>query len=171
MKRHEEEKPTTSVVSNSPETPNSVASMSPEYPKYRDALIIGVVVFMLVGVLVAGYFFARGVDSTFREFTQKPLSLLTSLSDRHDVYKVCESFLRRNEGLFRELGPGIRFSLTEDKINVSDGEKTMTVIFKARGRTETRDVIFQLKEEKGKWVVHYVGFERRNGQYRTVYSM
>jgi hypothetical protein len=51
-------------------TPNSVASMSPEYPKYRDALIIGVVVFMLVGVLVGGYFLIRGVDSAFREFTQ-----------------------------------------------------------------------------------------------------
>jgi hypothetical protein len=170
MKKHEEEKPTTSAVSNSSETPNSVASMSPEYPKYRDALIIGVVIFMLVGVLAGGYFSVRGVDSTFREFTQKPLSLLTSLTDRYDVYKVCESFLRRNEGLFRELGPGIRFSLTEEEIFVSNGEKTMTVIFKAQGRTETRDVIFQLKEEKGEWAIQYVGFERRNGQYRTVYS-
>ena len=170
MKKHEEEKPTTSVVSNSSETPNSVASMSPEYPKYRDALIIGIVVFMLVGILVGGYFFIRGVDSTFRDFTQKPLSLLTSLTDRYDVYKVCESFLRRNEGAFRELGPEIRFSLTEEEINVSDGEKTMTVIFKAQGRRETRDVIFQLKEEKGEWGILYVGFERRNGQYKTMYS-
>lgn len=170
MKKHEEKKPTTSVVSNSSETPNSVASMSPEYSKYRDALIIGVVVFMLVGVLAGSYFFMRGIDSSIREFTQKPLSLLESLTDRYDVYSVCESFLRRNEGLFRELGPEIRFSLIEDQINVSDTEKTRTLIFKAQGRRETRDVIFQLKEEKGEWAIQYVAFERRNGQYRTVYS-
>ncbi len=159
MKTHEEEKP-----------PKSVASMSPEYPKYRDALIIGVVLFILVGVLVGGYFTLRGVDSAFREFTQKPLNLLESLADRHDVYRVCESFLRRNKGLFRELGPGIRFTLTEDNIHVSNREKRMSVIFKAQGRGETREVIFQLKKEKGEWTIQYVGFERRNGQYRTVYS-
>ena len=170
MKKHEEEKPTTSVVSNSSETPNSVASMSPEYPKYRDALIIGVAIFVLVGILVGGYFFIRGFDSTFREFTQKPFSLLESLTDRYEVYKACESFLLRNEGSFRELGPGIRFSLAEEQINVSDGGKTMTAIFNARGRTETRDVIFQLKEEEGEWAIQYVGLERSNGQYKVVYS-
>ena len=166
MKKHEGNKPTTSVVSNSSKTPKSVASMSPDYPKYRDPLIIGAVVFMLVGVLAGSYFFIRGVDSTFRQFTQKPLSLLESVTDRYDVYSVCESFLLRNEGLFRELGPGIRFSLTESQINVSNGEKTMTVIFKAQGRTETRDVIFQLKKEKREWAIQYVAFE---GQYKTVY--
>jgi len=170
MNKNEEEKSTTSVVSNSSETPTSVASMSPEYPKYRDALIIGVAVFILVGLLAGGYFFIRGSDSAFREFTQKPFSLLASLRDRYEVYKVCESFLLRNEGLFRELGPGIRFSLAEDQINVSDGGKTMTVIFNAQGRTVTRDVIFQLKEEEGGWAIQYVGLERSNGQYKVVYS-
>lgn len=159
MKKHEEEKPL-----------KSVASMSPEYPKHRDALIIGVVVFILVGILVGGYIFIGGVDSTFREFTQKPLNLLESFADRHDAYRVCESFLQSNKRLFRELGPGIRFTLIEDNITVYDGDKRMTVIFKAQGMREERDVIFELKEEKGKWAIQYVGFERRNGQYRTIYS-
>jgi hypothetical protein len=150
--------------------PGSVASMSPEYPKYRDALIIGVAGLVLVGVLVGGYFSIRGVDSAFREFTQRPLSLLESLRDRHDAYGVCESFLRHNMGLFRELGPGIRFTQTKDSIHVSDGEKRITVIFKAQGIRERRDVIFQLREDKGEWVIQYVGLERRDGQYRIVYS-
>jgi hypothetical protein len=170
MNKHEEKRSTKSAVSNSSETPSSVASMSPEYPKYRDALIIGVAIFILVGVLAGGYFFIRGVDSTFREFTQKPFSFLESLRDRYEVYKVCEAFLLSNQELFRELGPGIKFSLAEDQINVSDGGKTMTVIFNARGRRETRDVIFQLKEEKGEWAIQYVGLERSNGQYKVVYS-
>lgn len=170
MKKHEEEKPTMFVVSDSSETLKSVASMSPEYPKYRDALIIGVVVFIFMGVLAVSYFYMRGMDSTFRKLIQKPLSLVESLTDRHDVYRICESFLRRNKGLFRELGPEIRFTLTEDKVNVSDGKKRMTAIFKAQGRRERRDVIFRLKKKEGEWAIQYVGFERRNGQYRTVYS-
>jgi hypothetical protein len=170
MKAYSEEKPGKSFISGSPEIPISVTSMSPEYPKYRDALIIGIVVCILAGVLIGGYFFTRGFDSSFREFTQKPLRILTSLTDRYEVYKVCESFLRRNEGLFLELGHEIRFSLDEEVMSVSNGEeKTMTMTFKAHGRTETKDVIFQLKTKNGDWRIIYVGLERRNGQYRTLY--
>ena len=124
---------------------------------------------MVLGGFVRS-FFIGGVDSTFREFTQKPWRLLTSLTDRYEVYEVCESFLQQNEELFRELGQEISFSPAEEEINISNGEKTMTVVLKAQGKTETREVIFQLKKEKKKWRVLYVGLERRNGQYRTLYS-
>jgi hypothetical protein len=86
------------------------------------------------------------------------------------VYQVCESYLRRNEGLFQELGREIRFSVAIEEIKILDREKMMALIFKAQGRMETRDVIFQLKKEKGEWHILYVGLERRNGQYNTLYS-
>lgn len=169
MKTRSEDKPTISDIVSRPETPFSVTSMSPPYPKYRDALIIGVVVVALLGVLLGGYFFTRGVGLTFPELSQKPFRSLTALRDRYKAYQVCESYLRRNEGLFRELGREIRFSVAVEEIRTLDGEKGMTLIFKAQGRTKTRDVIFQLKEEKGEWHILYVGLERRNGQYKTLH--
>ena len=169
MKTREEEKSTTSDIGSRPETPFSVTSMSPPYPKYRDALIIGMVVVALLGVLLGGYFFTRGAGLSFRELSQKPLRSLTALRDRYDGYQVCESYLRRNEGLFRELGREIRFSVATEEIKTFEGENGMTLIFKAQGRMETRDVIFQLKEEKGEWHILYVGLERRNGQYKTLH--
>jgi hypothetical protein len=107
---------------------------------------------------------------TFPELSQKPFRSLTALRDRYEAYQVCESYLRRNEGLFRELGREIRFSVATEEIKILDGEKGMTLIFKAQGRMETRNVIFQLKEEKREWHILYVGLERRNGQYKTLYS-
>ena len=170
MKTRSEEEPTPSVIVSPPETPISVASMSPAYPKYRNALIIGVVVVILLAVFGGGYFLIKGANSTFRELTQKPVSYLTNLINRYETYQVCESYIRRNERLFGELGREIRFSFAKEEVRIFNGEKTATVIVKAQGRMETKDVIFQLKQEKGEWRILYVGLERRNGQYRTLYS-
>ena len=84
--------------------PDSVMSMSPAYPKHRDALIIGIVIAILVIVLAGGYFLFGRTETAFRKFTQNPIRHLTSLINGYETYKVCESFLRRNERLFRELG-------------------------------------------------------------------
>jgi hypothetical protein len=58
MKTRSEEKSTISDIVSRPETLFSVTSMSPPYPKYRDALIIGVVVVALLGVLLGGGIFS-----------------------------------------------------------------------------------------------------------------
>ncbi|MDP6179653.1 MAG: zinc-ribbon domain-containing protein [Desulfatiglandales bacterium] len=48
----------------------SVSSMSPEYPKYRDFLIIGIMIVILVIALAGGYFFIMRTETAFKKFSQ-----------------------------------------------------------------------------------------------------
>lgn len=155
--------------SKPPETPGSVASRSPEYPKYRDALIIGIVTVILVTVLAAGYFFFKRTETAFRKFTLDPIKHLTNLINGYETYKICESFLRRNERVFRELGRDLRFSLVKEEIRIFKGEKTARVIIKAQGSADTKNIIFQLKKQKGRWRIYYIGLELPNGEYKSLY--
>lgn len=149
--------------------PDSVMSMSPAYPKHRDALIIGIMIAILVIVLAGGYFLFGRTETAFRKFTQSPIRHLTSLINGYETYKVCESFLRRNERLFRELGRDIRFSLIKEEIRILKGQKTAKLIIKAKGSADTRNVLFQLKKHRGRWRIFYVGFELPNGNYKELY--
>ena len=169
MKIHSEEESTQPVISAPPEIPGSVASMSPEYPKYRDALIISIVIVILITVLAGGYFFVKGTDTDFRKFTKDPVKHLTNLINGYETYKICQLFISHNERLFRELGRDVRFSLVKEEIRIFKGEKRATVIIKAQGRTDTKNVVFQLNKQKGKWRILYVGLELRNGEYKTLY--
>ncbi len=149
--------------------PDTVMGMSPVYPKHRDALIIGVVALFLVIVVAVGYLLVGRTQTAFREFTQNPIHYLTRFINGYETYKVCESYLRRNQELFRGLGRDLRFTVVKEEIRVLKGEKTARLLVQAKGRSGTQNVLFQLKKRQGRWRLFYVGIELPNGEYETLY--
>jgi hypothetical protein len=149
--------------------PNSVMGMSPKYPKHRDALIIGLAALFLVIVLTGGYLLLGRTQTAFREFKQNPINYLSRFINGYETYKVCESYLRRNQGLFRRLGRDLRFTVVKEEIRVLKGEKTARLFVKAKGRSGTQNVLFQLEKRQGRWRISYVGIELPNGEYETLY--
>jgi hypothetical protein len=143
--------------------------MSPAYPRHRDALIIGAAAVFLVIVLVVGYLLLGRTQTAFREITQNPIKYLTRFIDGYETYKVCESYLRRNQRLFRALGRDLRFSVVKEEIRVLKGEKTARLLVKAKGDSGTQNVLFQLMKRQGRWRIFYVGIELPNGEYETLY--
>ncbi len=158
-------------VSQSPTSrpSDSVMGMAPQYPKHRDVLIIGLVIAVFMLVLAGGYFLFGRTETAYRKITQDPIRYLTSLINGYETYKICEVYLRRNERLFRGLGPELRFSLVEEEIKVSRGEKTARLVVKAQGRSGKRKVLFQLKKQQGRWRIFYVGLESPEGTYEMLY--
>ena len=149
--------------------PDSVMSMSPKYPKHRDALIKVIVIAVLAIVLAAGYLLFGRTQTAFREFTQSPIRYLTRFINGYETYKVCESYLRNNKRLFRGLGRDLRFTVVKEEIRVQKGERTAKLIVKAKGSSGSRNVLFQLKKRQGRWRIFYVGIELPNGEYETLY--
>lgn len=152
-----------------PQEQDTVMGMSPAYPKHRDALIIGMVGLFLVIVLVVGYLLLGGTEIAFREFKQNPINYLTRFINGYETHKVCESYLRRNQKLFRGLGRDLRFTVVKEEIRVLKGEKTARLLIKAKGRSGTQNVLFQLKKRQGRWRIYYVGIELPDGKYKTLY--
>jgi hypothetical protein len=151
------------------ESKASVASMSPEYPRYRDAVIIVVAALILVMLLAGGYLFVRHSETVLQEFTRNPIKRLSNLINKYETYKTCESFLRHNKGLFRQLGTDLRFSLIKEEIRVSRGKKTARVIIRAQGSAETRNIFFHLSKRKGRWRITSVALELGRGEFKTLY--
>ena len=149
--------------------PDSVMSMSPKYPKHRDALIKVIVIAVVAIVLAAGYLLFGRTQTAFREFTQSPIEYLTRFINGYETYKVCESYLLNNKGLFRGLGRDLRFTVVKEEIRVQKGERTAKLIVKAKGSSGSRNVLFQLKKRQGRWRIFYVGMELPNGEYETLY--
>jgi hypothetical protein len=149
--------------------PDSVISMSPKYPKHRDALIIGVVALFLVTVLAVAYLLLGHTQTAFREFTQNPINYLTRFINGYETYKVCESYLRRNQRLFRGLGRDLRFTVVKEEIRVLKGEKTARLLVKAKGHSGTQNILFQLRKRQGRWRIYYVGIELPDGTYQTLF--
>jgi hypothetical protein len=143
--------------------------MSPKYPKHRDALIIGVAALFLVIVLVVGYLLLGRTQMAFREFTQNPIQYLTRFMNGFETHKVCESYLRRNQRLFRDLGRDLRFTVVREEIRVLKGEKTAMLLLKAKGSSGSQKVLFKLKKRQGRWRISYAGIELPNGTYKTLY--
>ena len=158
-------------LSESPpsQIPDSVMRMSPPYPKHRDALIIGIVAVFLIIVVAVGYLLLGRTQTAFREFAQSPIHYLTRFINGYETFKVCESYLRRNQNLFRGLGRELRFTVVREEIRVLKGDKTARLLVKAKGRSGTQNVLFQLKKRQGRWRIFYVGIELPNGQYETLY--
>lgn len=148
----------------------SVASMSPEYPKYRDALIVvGSVALVLITLLAGSYLLTKGAETALQKLTQNPIEYLTNLITRPDTYEICEAFLRHNEKRFPELGHGLEFSPVREEIKVVNGKKTARVIIEVRGSKGTKNVLFRLKKRKDKWRVVSVALERGKGKYESLY--
>ena len=148
---------------------NSVASMSPEYPKYRDTLIIGIVILIFVMVLGGGYFLITRTEKTLQKFMDNPAMYLAKLANVYETYDVCESFLRNNKDLFRQLGQDLKFSIIKEEVRVTNGKKTAWVSIKVQGSADTRDVLFRLNKDKEKWYVDTVALKLPNGRHQILY--
>jgi hypothetical protein len=149
--------------------PDSVMSMSPKYAKHRDALIIGVVALFLVMVLAGAYLLLGHTQTAFRKFTQNPINYLARFMNGYETYKVCESYLRRNQKLFRGLGRDLRFTVVKEQIRILKGEKRAKLLVKAKGHSGTQNILFQLKKGQGRWRIYYVGIELPDGTYQTLF--
>lgn len=153
------------------QTEFTVASMSPEYPRYRNALIIGAVVLVFVGVLTGAYLLIRNTEKTLQEFTRNPVEYVTSLIMGSEKYKVCKSFLDRNEKRLAQLGFGedLEFFLVKEEVRVINGQKTATVTARVKGSKATRNVIFRLQKRRGEWKIQYVALELGKGEHKRIY--
>jgi hypothetical protein len=149
--------------------PDSVMSMSPKYSKHRDALIIGVVALFMLIVLAVGYFLLGRTETALRELTQNPINYLTRFINGYETFKVCESYLRRNQKLFRGLGRDLRFTVVKEEIRVLKGEKRARLLVNAKGHSGTQNILFQLKKSQGRWHIYYVGIELPDGTYQTLF--
>ena len=155
--------------SPSSQIPGSVMSMSPKYPKHRNALIMGVVALFLFIVLAVGYLLLGRTQTAFREFTQNPINYLTRFINGYETYKVCESYLRHNQKLFRGLGRDLRFTVVKEEIRILKGEKRAMLLVKAKGRLGMQNILFQLKKSQGRWRIYYVGIALPDGTYQTLF--
>lgn len=147
----------------------SVSSMSPEYPKYRDLLIIGIMTVILVIVLAGGYLLIKRSETAFQEFSQDPIKYLANIANVYETYEISKSFLHQNEELFHSLGRDLKFSLIKEEVVVINGKKTARVMIKVQGNIETGDVFFVLQKYKRKWRIVSVALKLRNGGYKTLY--
>lgn len=149
----------------------TVASMSPKYPRYRNALIISAVVLVFIGVLTGAYLLIRDTGKTLQEFTRNPVEYVTSLIMGSEKYKVCKSFLDRNEKRFAQLGFGedLEFFLVKEEVRVINGQKRATVTARVKGSKATRNVIFRLQKRRGEWKIQYVALELGKGEYKRIY--
>jgi len=143
-----------------PESAITCTAISPDYPKYRNALIIGSVVLVLVGFLTGVHFLAKGAKSAWQEFAQSPTKSFLKLIMGSEMYKTCETFLHDHEKYFALLGKGLKFFPIREEIRIANGEKTATVIFRAQGSKGRTDVVFRMQKRKGeKWQILYAAFD------------
>ena len=88
-----------------------------------------------------------------------------------EKYKVCKSFLDRNEKRLAQLGLGedLEFFLVKEEARVVNGQKTATVTARVKGSEATRNVIFRLQKRRGQWKIQYVALELGKGEYERIY--
>ena len=146
-----------------------VSSLSPAYPKYRDALIIGSVILILILILVGGYFLTRGAKRPLREFIQKPVESLSALYAWSEAQKLCESYVHKNEKRFSHLGRHLKFSLIKQDIRLTDREKTARITMRVKGSLGINYVHFLLDKQTGSWRIISAILERKNGEYEKLY--
>ena len=156
----------------SKDTAFSIRDLSPAYPKYRDPLIKGVAVVILVIILGVGYGILGGHESPFKGFKgfkKNPLTFFTRLLPGYGLLDTCESFIRDNDALFRFLGRDIKLSVIREEVQVTGGEKKARIVLRAEGSAATELITFFLEKRKGTWGVVTVAARDRSGKYRTVY--
>lgn len=147
----------------------TVSSLSPEYPKYRDPLIICILTLIVLIVLAGGYFMTRRAETVFQNLTRNPVTFLTKLIGGYQTYQVCESFLLRDKDLPKYLGRDMRFSLVTEEIRVVDRRKTARVLIRAQGRADKGEVLFFLVQQGKKWRIVSVTLRLRKGESITLY--
>jgi hypothetical protein len=145
--------------------------MSPVYPKYRDPLIKGIAVVMIILILGGGYFFVKGKDLNLPlpDFKQNPLQYLTRLFLGNETYQACESFVRENRDLFDHLGESITLTPVRQEVRVVNRKKTARIIFRGKGTEGMETLLFLLEKSEKGWGVVSVRSKSAGGAYRTLY--
>jgi hypothetical protein len=154
------------------ETPErSVIDMSPAYPKYRDPLIKGFAVVMIILILVGGYFFIKGKDLNLPipDLKQNPLQYFTQLFLGNGTYQSCEAFVRENRDLFDYLGESITLTPVRQEVRVVNRKKTARILFRAKGSEGMETLLFLLEKGEKGWDVVSVRSKAAGGNYRTLY--
>ncbi len=155
--------------SGSSPQPGTVGSMSPEYPKHRDALIICVSIAILIVLVVGGYFLLRGKSISLPNIAQEPVRFVRNLLKGGESYGVCSDFIRGHKGLFKELGGDLEWSLVKQEIRVVNQDEKARILLKMQGNRRTRFVYFILKKYGDAWRIISVHMEMGKGKYRKLY--
>ena len=153
-----------------PRTLPTVSSVSPAYPKYRNALIIGCVILVIMAVLWGGYLLTRGAGRSFEKLKQNPVEFITRLFKRLKTYEVCEAFLIQNQGRFPQLGENLQFYPTKQEFRVFNRDKTARTTIRVVGSAGPKNVHFLLKRRNGTWHINSVLLEHMNGTIEVLYS-
>ena len=154
------------------ETPQpAVIDMSPAYPKYRDPLIKGIAVVMIILILVGGYFFIKGKDLSLPipDLKQNPLQYFTQLFLGNETYQACEAFVRENKDLFEDLGESLTLTPVRQEVRVLNRKKTARILFRAKGSEGMETLLFVLEKGEKGWDVVSVRSKTAGGGYRTLY--
>ncbi|MBW1790066.1 MAG: hypothetical protein JRK53_26200 [Deltaproteobacteria bacterium] len=101
----------------------TVGSMSPEYPKHRDALIICASIIILIVLVAGGYFLVKDKSISFPKIAQEPVQFVRNLLKGGETYGICSNFIRTHKGLFKELGGDLEWSLVKQEIRVVNKDK------------------------------------------------
>jgi len=149
----------------------TVGSMSPEYPKHRDALIICVSIGILIVLVAGGYFLVRGKSISFPKIAQEPVQFIRNLLKGGETYGVCSEFIRAHKGLFKELGGDLEWSLVKQEIRIVNKDKRARILLKMRGNKRTGFVAFRLKKYGDAWRIISVHMEVGKGKYRKLYPV
>jgi hypothetical protein len=147
----------------------SVESMSPEYPRHRDALIICATVVILLVLVVGGYFLLQGKSMSLPKFAREPVQFVRNLLSGGETYSICSQFVRTHEGLFRELGGDLKWTMVKQEIRIVNKDKKARILLKMRGNKGTRFVYFLLKKYGDTWRITSVNMEVGKGRYRRIY--
>jgi len=147
----------------------TVGSMSPEYPKHRDALIICVSIIILILLAAGGYFFIRGKSISFPRIAQEPVQFIRDLLRGGESYDICSTFIRAHKGLFKELGEELEWSLVKQEVRVVNKDKKARILVKMRGNRGTRLVYFLLRKYEDTWRITSVHMGVGKGKYRKLY--
>ena len=147
----------------------TVGSMSPEYPKHRDALIICASIIILIVLVVVGYFLVKDKTISFPKIAQEPVQFVRNLLKGGETYGICSNFIRTHKGLFKELGGDLEWSLVKQEIRVVNKDKKARILLKMQGNKSTRFVYFLLKKYGDTWRITSVAMEVEKGKYKRLY--
>jgi predicted Zn finger-like uncharacterized protein len=147
----------------------SVVSQSPTYPRYRDPLIIVVVILAFVGILAGVHFAARGTKNTLDRFFQDPIQTIANLILEPEKYELCASFLDRNASQLAVLGQNLKYYPIKEAVSTRNGQKTAAIVLRVQGTRATKDVAFQLQERKGNWEIVAVVMDLGRGKQQALY--
>lgn len=151
-----------------PKTP-TVGSMSPEYPKHRDALIVVVSIIILIVLVAGGYFLVQGGSISLPKITQEPARFFRGLLGGGDTSGICSKFIRTHRDLFKDLDGQLQWSLVSQEIQVINNDKSARLVFEVKGNRMGGFVYFLLRKHGDTWRISSVAMKTGEGKFERLY--